>query len=64
MRELWSHLEVTLVSVENEWLFSVEFPLHFQGQSTNSWLEVRLLGVHHQPYSTVHGLLGCTDKEY
>lgn len=47
MRELQPHLEVTLVSVENDRLLSVESSLHFQGQSTYSWLEVRLLGVHH-----------------
>lgn len=44
---LVSHLEVTLVSVENDGLLPVEYPLHFQGQPTNSWLEIGLLGVHH-----------------
>lgn len=58
-----SHLEVTLKSVEDDWLFSVEFSLHFQGQATNSRLEVRLLCVHHEPYSVLNGMLEDTDKK-
>lgn len=42
-----SHLQVTLVGVENDCLLSVEFPLHFQGQPTDGWLEVCLLCIHH-----------------
>lgn len=52
-----SHLEITLISVENHRLLSVEFSLHFQRQSTNGWLEVRLFGVHHQPHPMLHGIL-------
>lgn len=63
INELWPHLEVTLVSVENDRLLSVEFPLHFQGQSTNSWLEVCLFGVHHQPYPILQGMLEHTEEE-
>lgn len=55
--ELWAHLEVTLKSVEDERLFPVELPLHFQRQAADGWLEVRLLRVHHEPYPVLHGVL-------
>lgn len=51
------HLEVTLVSVENDRLLAVELSLHLQGQSTDGGLEVRLLGVHHQPHPVLQGVL-------
>ena len=60
MRKSWTHLEVTLVGVEDDWLFFVEYPLHLQGQSTNGRLEVRLLGVHHQPHPVLHSMLEHT----
>lgn len=51
------HLEVTLVGVENDGLLPVEPPLHLQGQATNGRLEVRLLGIHHQPDAVLQGVL-------
>lgn len=59
---LKTHLQVTLVCVEYDWLFSVESPLHFQGQSTDSRLEVRLLSVHHQPHSILQSMLEHTES--
>lgn len=51
------YLKVTLVRVENDRLLSVELPLHLQRQSADRRLEVRLLSIHHQPHSVLHGVL-------
>lgn len=56
------HLQVTLVGVEDDRLLSVEFSLHFQRQTADGGLEVRLLGVNHQPHSMLHGVLESTRK--
>lgn len=56
------HLQVTLVGVEDDRLLSVELSLHFQRQTADGGLEVRLLGVNHQPHSLLHGVLESTGK--
>lgn len=56
------HLQVTLVGVEYDGLLSVELPLHFQGQPADGGLEVRLLGIDHQPDAVLHGVLDYTRK--
>lgn len=56
------HLQVTLVGVEDDGLLSVEFSLHFQSQPADGRLEVRLLGVDHQPHPVLQGVLESTRK--
>lgn len=53
-----SYLEVALVSVEDDGLFSVVHPLHLQRQPADGRLEVGLLRVHHQTDAVLQGMLG------
>lgn len=52
-----THFKVALVGVEDVRFFSVEDPLHLQGQSADGRLEIRLFCVHHQPHAVLHSVL-------
>lgn len=52
-----SYLEVALVCVEDDRLLSVINPLHLQCEPTDSWLEIGLLGIHHQTDIILNGML-------
>lgn len=58
-----THFEVALVGVEDVGFFSVEDPLHLQGQSADGWLEIRLFCVHHQPHAVLHSVLEHTHTQ-
>lgn len=51
------YLEVALVRVEDDRLFSVVEPLHLQRQPADCRLEVALLCIHHQADTVLQGML-------
>lgn len=53
-----SYLEVALVRVEDDGLFSVVLPLHLQRQPADGRLQVGLLCIHHQTHAVLQGMLG------
>lgn len=57
-----SYLEVALVCVEDDRLFSVIDPLHLQCQPADSRLEIGLLCVHHQADTILIGMLKFKKK--
>lgn len=54
---LLSDLEIALIGVKDDGFLFVEFPHHFNGQSTNGGLKVRLFSVNHHPHVLLDGIL-------
>lgn len=54
---LLSDLEIALIGVKDDRFLFVEFPHHFNGQSTNGRLEVGLFSVYHHPHVLLDGIL-------